>query len=139
MERTHSFKITTSKIKGQEYKMEIPTAGQLIAIERAKANLTGGDYGKILANNTIGSNYALDVVDMTAYLNVLCPQLFNDLKVESLMDLDIFDMKQLQEVWNNDCVTWIQSWQTVLRETPKTKAKKSAGKEGDNEESNTED
>jgi len=139
MERTHSFKVTTSKIKDQEYKMEVPTAGQLIAIERAKANLAGGDYGKILANNTIGSNYALDVIDMTAYLNVLCPQLFTDLKVESLMDLDIFDMKQLRATWDDDCVAWIQSWQSVLRETPDSKSKKQSDKKTGNEESTEEE
>ena len=121
MQRTHSFKVSTSQVQNQEYTMEIPTAGQLIAIERQKSVLTGGSYGGIMANRTTGSEHALDIVDMTAYLSVLCPDLFASLKVDSLMDLDIFDMKQLHEVWKEDCIPWINSWQTVLREAPKPK------------------
>jgi hypothetical protein len=128
MQRTHSFKVSTSQVKDQEYKMEIPTAGQLIAIERAKANLTGGDYRAILASNTVGSSYALDVVDMTAYLTVLCPQLFDDLKVQNLIDLDIFDMKQLFQTWQDNCIPWVNDWQQVLREKPDDKKMKKASK-----------
>lgn len=132
MQRTISFTVSTSKVKNQEYTMEIPTAGQLIAIERQKAVLTGGNYGSIMANRTIGSEHALDIVDMTAYLSVLCPKLFSELKVDSLMDLDIFDMKQLQDSWNDTCIPWINDWQAVLREKPdKKKSKKKAPVETD--------
>lgn len=133
MQRTHSFKVSTSQVKNQEYTMEIPTAGQLIQIERQKSVLTGGNYGGIMANRTVGSEHALDIVDMTAYLSVLCPDLFASLKVDSLMDLDIFDMKQLHEVWTEDCVPWINEWQEVLREKPKKK-KAAVGKAEKSEE-----
>lgn len=137
MQRTHSFKVSTSRVKGQEYTMEIPTAGQLVQIERQKSALTGGNYGGIMSNKTVGSEQVLNIVDMAAYLSVLCPKLFEELKIDSLMDLDIFDMKQLQDTWEEDCIPWINSWQEVLRESPKkTKEKKSPKKaesEGDDE------
>lgn len=124
MKRSHSFKINTSQVKGQEYTMEIPTAGQLIQIERQKSILAGGSYGDILSSRTVGSSYALDIIDMAAYLSVLCPDLFKDLKIDSLMDLDIFDMKQLHNDWTEQCIPWVNQWQKVLREVPKDEKKK---------------
>lgn len=109
--------------------MDIPTAGQLIDIERQKAVLTNGSYGSIVSNRTVGSEFALDIVDMTAYLSVLCPQLFADLKVDNLTDLDIFDMKQLKGIWDDQCIPWINDWQAVLREKPEEKKTKKTVKD----------
>lgn len=118
--RSFVFKVTVQGAS-KSYQVEIPTGGQLVQIENLKAIYSGNNYGGVAGSNTIGANYALDLVDMNAYLTVLCPDLIKDLKTEDLFKIDIFDLKELKEAYDNEFVDWVNKWQEALRSLSKTK------------------
>jgi hypothetical protein len=108
------------RVKGNSYNVSIPTPRQLLAIESAKAFATNGIYADINNAGTVGSNYALDIADMHAYLTVLAPSLIEDIakKGTTLLDMDLFDMKELKEEYSKQFVPWVNSWMKMLQSTP---------------------
>ena len=102
--------------------MKIPTGGQLVQIENIKALTSGNNYRGMVSTNSIGSDHALDLIDMNAYFSVLCPEILEHLKVNSLLELDIFDLSMVKVVFNDQITPWINEWQTKLREVSKEKS-----------------
>lgn len=117
MKRKLNFTVETQDGK-ESYELSIPTAGQLVRIETVKASTSGNTYGGIFSSGTVGGNYALDIIDMNAYLSVLCPDLIQSLKTKSLFDLDVFDLKQIKDAYDSQVVPWIIEWQTALSKSP---------------------
>lgn len=105
-------------VKSNRYRMTIPNPGQIIAIENNKTTLSAGLYRNLMNANTIGGNYALDVIDMHAYLTVLCPDFINDIKSESLLDMDLADFSELKNAYTDQVIPWINSWQKMLNAEP---------------------
>lgn len=101
------------KIKGNEYMVQIPTIGQLRDIENSKVALTPY-YKELVITNTIMSNWVLDLVDMSAYFSVLCPQLLKDLKAP-IEQLDLFDFKELREDYQAQFVPWLNGFITAMQ------------------------
>lgn len=106
----------TFKVKGSSYQINFPTVAQFIDIESMKAKLASDAYNDMIRVGTLLSVKALDLVDMTANLEVLCPQLRKDLKADSILSLDIFDAKELLDAYKKQIVPWLVSWQKVLVE-----------------------
>jgi len=114
MQREITFKVNVGEDE-RNYRVSIPKGGQLVQIENLKAVFSANNYNGIMSSNTIGSNHALDMVDMNAYISVLVPELIQDLKVKDLLDLDIFDLQAVQSAYSEIMVPWINDWQTALR------------------------
>lgn len=107
----------TFKVKDNKYRVSIPNPGQLLAIETEKASISMGIYRNIMAANTIGSNYALDIVDMQAYLSVLVPDLLKDLKAP-ILELDLLDFNQLKKEYSEQFIPWVNSWMSMINAAP---------------------
>lgn len=116
-------------VKKQNYIVRIPTAGDLWDIEAQKAILSEGKYGLVVSNKSPWSDYALDNLDMFAYLKVLVPNLIDDLKVDSWKDLSVFDLEELKEAYNTQLWPWFVKFTDMLK---KVRNKET---EGSNDES----
>jgi len=103
------------KTNKREYVVKCPTNGQMIDVERLKAQYSGNNYGGILSIKTIGSNYALDMIDMNAYLRVFCKEMFEDMKVESVFDIGVLDIKPLLKDFKEQFLPWINDIQNAMR------------------------
>lgn len=110
-ERTCSF-----KVKGIDYLLTVPTNKQFISIETTKVFLSGGAYRSLMRSTTFNNAYALDLIDMIAYISNLCPEMVNNLKVSSIEDLDLLDSIELVEIYRKTIAPWISSWQTKILE-----------------------
>jgi hypothetical protein len=108
-------KAISVNLKGNEYKLSFPLAGQFIDIEYNKAFLSKGRYGQMVNSETFDSNFALDMIDMQSHLSVLMPKEFwEDLKVNSLNDLDLEDSLELLKVFKKQIQPFIQEWRDLL-------------------------
>lgn len=102
-------------VKGNSYKVTTPTAGQLWDIEEMKARLSNGHYGNVLRNRTFWSEYNLDTIDMFSYITVLCPELIEDLKVDTWKDLDPFDLAELKKQYKSQFLPWLTALNKALK------------------------
>lgn len=115
-------------VKGNTYKLKMPTMGQLIEIENRKAVFAQNNYGGIVKNKTNLSERSLDMVDMAAYLYTLAPDLIKDLNASSLFELDVMDAKELYDAFKEQVLPWIANIESTLLR-PKAE-KKEDGAEG---------
>jgi hypothetical protein len=104
------------KVKQNTYAINFPTVAQFIDIESMKARLASDAYNDMIKVGTVLSTKALDFVDMTANLEVLCPDLKKDLKTNSILSLDVFDAKELLTEYKKQFVPWLAEWQLILAE-----------------------
>ncbi len=105
----------TFVISGATYEIKFPTVRQLVLIESNKASLTHSQYNSMIYMGTLGSEIALDFTDMVATLSVLCPEFVKDMKVESLLDLDILDAKMVSEAYQEQVKDWVNQWIELFR------------------------
>lgn len=113
------------KVVNNEYKISIPTIGQLWDIEEAKAILSNGRYGAVMSNRTTWAEYNLDNIDMVAHLSIMCPLLMKDLKVE-WKDLDPFDFEELRTVYKEQFIPWFSRFTELLRKVKKDESETEA-------------
>jgi hypothetical protein len=115
MKRQITFKVLVGESETRDFTLKIPTGGQLVQIENLKAVYSTNNYQGIVQSGTVGANYALDLVDMNAYVSVLVPKLIEELKMKDLFELDIFDLQAVKTAYHEQMVPWINEWQTALR------------------------
>lgn len=101
-------------VRENSYKVEQPNIGQIIDIEMIKAQITGGNYGKMVSNFSRLSILSLDIIDMFAHFKILCPELIEDLKVESWGDLEAFDALDIHKAYKEQFKPWIDSFSEAL-------------------------
>lgn len=111
------------KTGGREYHIECPTNGQMLEVERLKALYSNNNYSGILASRSVGSNYALDMIDMNSYLKVFCEDIFSDdgLKVESVFQLGLLDVKPLYNDFLEQFIPWIRIIEKAMKNEPRDK------------------
>lgn len=102
-------------LKGNSYSVRFPSVNDFIQIESRRMNLTNGTYGYMLQSTLITSGLALDMVDMVATLTVLCPDIIKDLKVNTILELDLIDSKELMTAYNEQVKVWIEGWLKIFR------------------------
>ena len=117
----------------RSFTIAFPKVGQYMAVECRKAELSStmnGDsqYLNLVRTSTKRSFFALDLVDMSAWFEVLIPDLMKDSvgDLKSIEQLDIFDAKPLLDVYKKTFAPWREAWEKVLmgeEETPKTEDK----------------
>jgi len=115
------------KVKDNKYTVDRVTSGNLMRVEIAKANISNNQYGSILANKTVWSEYVLDNIDMFSHLMVFFPNLITDLKVDSWENLDPFDLEELSTQYKKQFVPWFTDFTEALRKA------QSASKDGKKE------
>jgi hypothetical protein len=102
-------------VKGNNYTIKTPTAGQLWQIEEAKSIISNGHYGNVMSNRTFWSEYNLDNIDMFSYFSILCPDLMKDIKVDSWTELDPFDLEELKDAYRKQFTPWFTDFTTMLK------------------------
>ena len=108
----------TFKVKGNNYNISFPTVAQFIDIETMKARLANDSYGSMVKTGTVLSIKALDYIDMICNITVMIPELLKDLKTNNLLNLDIFDAKELLGEYQSQYMPWMVQWQKILAELP---------------------
>ena len=108
----------TFKVKGNNYNISFPTVAQFIDIETMKARLANDSYGSMVKTGTVLSIKALDYIDMICNITIMIPELLKDLKTNNLLNLDIFDAKELLGEYQTQYMPWMVQWQKILAELP---------------------
>lgn len=94
------------------YTIKFPNVGQFQAIESLKQVLSRGMYSSLITTNTRSSSSALDMIDIEAYMTVLCPQLLKDLKCDKFSELGIEDYMELKKAYDAQFIPW---WNSVMK------------------------
>lgn len=102
-------------IKGNSYTVSFPTVRNFLNIEASRMTLSNGTYGQLLRSSLITSSVALDMIDMISVMSTLCPKMIEDLKVASMLDLDLADSKEVLDVYNSDIKKWIDAWMVIFK------------------------
>lgn len=101
-------------IKGREYKVSFPTVGQYYNIEALKQTLSMGFYNTLAKSQVKTAINACDMIDIEAYLTVLCPELLSDLKVQSFKDLGIQDYNEIKKVYMKEIIPFLTEIEDLL-------------------------
>lgn len=109
-------KSLTLNVSGNSYEVKQPSVGQIIDIEMMKAQITNGNYGKMIGNFSQMSVMSLDMIDMFAHFKILCPKLLKDLAVENWADLDAFDTMDMFKAYMKQFKPWYSVFSEKLTE-----------------------
>lgn len=96
--------------KDREYKIEFPTVGQYIDIETEKIELSSGKWSDLVISRTVSAYRAIQLVECIAVLKILCPKLFEDMKVSDYKDIDAIDFTLLLKLFTKEINPWYSSW-----------------------------
>ena len=106
------------QVKGRSYAIRFPNVGDYRNIEAMKHTLSANTYGSMTMSRLATANEALDMIDIEAYLTVLCPKLLEDLRCSSFSDLGIIDYRELRDAFKKQFVPWWQNIESMLRPEP---------------------
>ena len=87
----------TIKVGENTYTTKFPTMGQFIDINVLEAQLSKGTIKDLITSGTSDAIDTYVYLSMYAHISILFPQLVKDLKVNSLLDLDMNDCQELVE------------------------------------------
>ncbi len=96
------------------YVLKFPKVIQYLEIESEKVRLSTGTYGGILSSGSKFSDAALDLIDMISVFKVLCPKIFDDMKVDPI-NLDLEDSVQLLGVYKKEVHPWYMSCMDLFK------------------------
>ncbi|NIG54739.1 hypothetical protein [Chitinophaga sp. Cy-1792] len=102
------------RIGNNDYTINYPNTGQLIDIDVLKAQFSGGNYEKLKYSYDAGFLRSAVTIDAVATLNVLLPQLKEDLTVKSLFALDRDKMEMVLSEYIAKIVPWFEEWDQLL-------------------------
>jgi hypothetical protein len=103
------------EVQGNTYTIKVPTAGDMIDIERLKMILSGGYYNEMMRTTTISAQESLLIIDIQACFSVLNPQLMADLKCEDVKKLSIEDYRVLKTAYLENFVPWWNNWLKLFK------------------------
>jgi tRNA-dihydrouridine synthase len=103
-------KTITIKVKENEYEVKFPNNGQLMDIESMKQVLSKGHMDSMLISRNAQSNLVYITIDMISTFTILIPGLIKDLRVDSLLDLDPIETKELRKIYVEQYHEWFNKW-----------------------------
>jgi hypothetical protein len=117
MIRTKSVTMNELKfeVKGNTYTIKVPTAGDMIDIERLKMILSGGYYNEMMRTTTISAQESLLIIDIQACFSILNQKLMQDLKCEDIKKLSIEDYRVLRTAYMENFVPWWNNWLKLFK------------------------
>ena len=95
--------------KEEQYEIEFPTVGQYLDIENEKLFYSQGNWGKLIASFAKSSYRAVQVIECIANLKILCPRLFENMKL-NVLQIDMKDFAELVVFYNKNIKPWYSSW-----------------------------
>lgn len=97
------------EVKGRSYEITFPTIGQYREIETRKNLLSLGSYKSMSAQNFVGTNKALDIIDIDSHFSVLAPQLIKDLG-RPFDELTFEELTEIETAYKEVFVPWYNQW-----------------------------
>jgi hypothetical protein len=110
-------------IQGREYPITFPTVGRQIRLESRRFELSGGFYVDMSRSMGVETFNALEQVDAISFFEVMCPEVFREMKVSSPMDIDAIDALELVGEYRNKVRPWYNTWLKRFKETYDTYVK----------------
>lgn len=110
MESLNLERIKKFNFKGEEYQIEVPTVGEYLDIENQKIIQSDGQWINLLKNQTISALRSIQIIECVSILMVLCPKLFENIKVRSYREIDAIDFIELLNLYNKDISPWYSEW-----------------------------
>lgn len=111
--------------KGNSYSISYPTVGQLIDIRVIEQQLSRGTL-KDLVTSLGNSVDAYLYITTFAHIQVLTPDLIKDLRVNSLLDLQVEEFDELADFYSTEIAPWLQEWMDKMKEKVEKKSDNSA-------------
>lgn len=102
----------TITIKGDNFIFDIAkvSINDYVLIMNEKIRITDGYYGKIATSPLMSSFNTANIVDMVATFRVLKPEIEKSVEGENFSKLNIFDAKELLDVYINEFSPWYSEW-----------------------------
>lgn len=101
-------------IKGQSYTVNIPKTGQFIDIQALKGSISSDRYNQLIASLDQFTGYARLLTDMIATFNVLIPDLKKNLNIDSMLDLELIEIKEMLDVYVMDWIPFYTNWMDII-------------------------
>ena len=105
----------TIKVQDRSFTLKYPNVGQFIDIKVLEVKLAQGTSSQ-LVTGTPGQLDAFLFITTYAHFAVLCPELLQQLKVSSLLDLSIEDFKELSGVYLTEIQPWLDGVKEEIKE-----------------------
>lgn len=105
LERTKKF-----TFKGEEYQIEFPTVGQYMDIENQKIMQSSGQWTNLIKNPTVSALRSIQIIECVSILMVLCPKLFQNMKIISYKEIDAIDFLELLTIFTKEISPWYSAW-----------------------------
>ena len=105
----------TIQVQGRSFTLKYTNVGQFIDIKVLEVKLAQGTSSQLVAG-TPGQLDAFLFITTYAHFAVLCPELLEQLKVTSLLDLSITDFEELSKVYLKDIQPWLDGVKKEIKE-----------------------
>lgn len=105
-------RILKIQIQKQNFEINFPNVGQLIDIEVRKSLISAGQYQNLIKNQS----FSIDYIDALATFLILIPDLNKLLRVESIFDLNLIDIKEIINIYKKEYLPWYEEWMKNLNQ-----------------------
>ena len=102
-------------ISGAEYKIEFPKVAVIIDAESLKVSLASAQYGRMQMAMQGNVNVALDLIDMVAYFTTFIPSLKERLRLDTILDMNVDEVKPLLNEYRTKFKPWYEKCLDILR------------------------
>lgn len=104
----------TIVIRENKYEVKFPNNGQFIDIQALKAKITSDTLSALSLGDT-DSQFGSLLAAAIATFNILMPPAFKeDLKVKSLLELELPEGAELVDIYVNQYLPWYNEWMNAL-------------------------
>jgi len=103
--------------KGKKYTSKPFDVGNMVDMEKAKAMLSAGQWGGIYRAATETGDESLVMMQTQAAISIFFPELLEDLKPKSIMELGLKDYKDFKKLYVDKIEKWTNSHIEMLRDT----------------------
>lgn len=111
--------------RGNSYLISYPTVGQFIDIRVIEQQLSKGTLKELLSG--LGSSIdAFLYITTFAHIQILVPELIKDLRVKSLLDLQVEEFDELADLYSEHIAPWLQEWMDKMKEKVVSKSDNSS-------------
>ena len=105
------------EIGTNKYPINFPNNSAYIDIQAMRHSIAGnpGLYSSMATSNEGAGQYASLTIDMIATFNVLIGnQLKKDMTIKSLLDLGMYETRQLIDVYTDQYLPWYNQWMQII-------------------------
>lgn len=102
-------------ISDQEYKIEFPKVAAVIDAESLKVSLASAQYGRMQMAMQGNVNIALDLIDMVAYFTTFIPTLKERLRLDTVLDMNLDEVKPLLNEYRTKFKPWYDKCLEILK------------------------